>query len=159
MGKVIAIGIMLQLLFHAEEVKGKLIIDEEPTNYLLFQDYECINMPTNISFCHNGYYSRIRLPNAFDENKLSDIRKSLNMWSLILRTNCHPGMFPCIFAIHIFCDSQLYTCLCYKLLQDIFIYSEFSPKIRGSDPKAQGNIHYLEYEGIRVAKPRAPEKI
>ena len=115
MGKVIAIGIMLQLLFHAEEVKGKLIIDEEPTNYLLFQDYECINMPTNISFCHNGYYSRIRLPNAFDEYKLSNIRMSLNMWSDMLKTKCHPGMLVHISAIHIFGDSQLYTHIVYVI--------------------------------------------
>ena len=77
----------------------------------LFSEYKCINMPKNISFCHNGYYQSLRLPNSLQQDRLNEIRTSLEYWAPLIPTNCHPSM-----------NLNNLRCPKFKLLISIFSY-------------------------------------
>ena len=53
-------------------------------------EFKCANMPSNISFCHNGSYPGLRLPNYLGESNLLQIRGSLENMALL--NECHPGI-------------------------------------------------------------------
>ena len=87
----------LLIVFYELEIEGSNFLQKfNRTRSTLrlhkYEKYQCVPMPRNVSFCHNGFYSQGRLPNIMGTWDVLKIKKKLDELEPLVNTECHWGM-------------------------------------------------------------------
>ncbi len=79
----------------------------------------CINIPRNLTLCHNIGYDHMRLPNLLEHDTLSEVSQQAASWVPLLNVRCHPDTqrFLCSLFSPVCLDHPIYPCrsLCEKV--------------------------------------------
>lgn len=84
--------------------------DREPT---------CVDIPKNMTLCHNIGYSKMRLPNLVEHDTLHEVSQQSMSWIPLLNIKCHPDtqLFLCSLFSPVCLERPIYPCrsLCSKV--------------------------------------------
>jgi len=77
--------------------------DREPT---------CVDIPENMTLCHNIGYNKMRLPNLVEHDTLHEVSQQSMSWIPLLNIKCHPAtqLFLCSLFSPICLESPIYPC-------------------------------------------------
>lgn len=79
----------------------------------------CVDIPRNMSLCHNIGYSKMRLPNLLDHDTMGEVSQQAASWVPLLNINCHGDtqLFLCSLFSPVCLDRPIYPCrsLCEKV--------------------------------------------
>jgi secreted frizzled-related protein 5 len=59
--------------------------------------HKCVEIPRNLTLCHNIGYTEMRLPNLLEHDSLREVTQQASSWVPLTNVNCHP-------------DTQLFLC-------------------------------------------------
>ncbi|XP_075218985.1 secreted frizzled-related protein 5-like isoform X2 [Lycorma delicatula] len=81
----------------------------------------CVDIPKNMSLCHNIGYNKMRLPNLLDHDTMAEVSQQAVSWVPLLNVRCHPDtqLFLCSLFSPVCLDRPIYPCrsLCNKVKQ------------------------------------------
>lgn len=79
----------------------------------------CVDIPRNMTLCHEIGYKKMRLPNLLDHDTIAEISQQAVSWIPLLNVKCHPDtqLFLCSLFSPVCLDRPIYPCrsLCYKV--------------------------------------------
>ncbi|GAB6027838.1 hypothetical protein CHUAL_002064 [Chamberlinius hualienensis] len=79
----------------------------------------CVEIPKNMSLCHNIGYTKMRLPNLLDHDTLNEALQQSSSWVPLQKIECHPDtrLFLCSLFSPVCLDRPIYPCrsLCDKV--------------------------------------------
>lgn len=83
---------------------------------------KCINIPSNMSLCHNIGYEKMRLPNLLEHDNLNEVAEQAVNWNPLIGIRCHPDtqVFLCSLFSPICLERPVYPCrsLCENVRDD-----------------------------------------
>nr|XP_056702465.1 secreted frizzled-related protein 2-like [Euleptes europaea] len=73
---------------------------------------KCVAIPQEMSICHDGGYSEMRLPNLMGHTSLAEVVAKSAGWQRLMRTGCHPfaRAFLCSLFAPICLDTFIQPC-------------------------------------------------
>lgn len=81
----------------------------------------CVDIPRNMSLCHEIGYNKMRLPNLLDHDTMAEVSQQAASWVPLLNVRCHPDtqLFLCSLFSPVCLDRPIYPCrsLCEKVKQ------------------------------------------
>jgi len=84
--------------------------DKQPT---------CVDIPSNMTLCHNIGYTKMRLPNLVEHDTLHEVSQQSMSWIPLLNIKCHPDtqLFLCSLFSPVCLERPIYPCrsLCQKV--------------------------------------------
>jgi len=108
--------LLLVAVFFSRSVVGYfadwslLTRDRQPT---------CVDIPTNMTLCHNIGYTKMRLPNLVGHDTLHEVSQQSMSWIPLLNIKCHPDtqLFLCSLFSPVCLERPIYPCrsLCNKV--------------------------------------------
>jgi len=89
---------------------SQLARDKQPT---------CVDIPANMTLCHNIGYTKMRLPNLVEHDTLHEVSQQSMSWIPLLNIKCHPDtqLFLCSLFSPVCLERPIYPCrsLCQKV--------------------------------------------
>lgn len=79
----------------------------------------CMDIPKNMTLCHDIGYSKMRLPNLLDHDTMAEVSQQASSWVPLLNIKCHADtqLFLCSLFSPVCLDRPIYPCrsLCEKV--------------------------------------------
>jgi len=83
------------------------------------QQPTCVDIPANMTLCHNIGYTKMRLPNLVDHDTLHEVTQQSTSWIPLHNIKCHPDtqLFLCSLFSPVCLERPIYPCrsLCQKV--------------------------------------------
>jgi len=76
------------------------------------QQPTCVDIPDNMTLCHNIGYTKMRLPNLVEHDTLHEVSQQSMSWIPLLNIKCHPDtqLFLCSLFSPVCLESPIYPC-------------------------------------------------
>lgn len=73
---------------------------------------KCVDIPVNMTLCHNIGYHQMRLPNLLEHDTLNEMTQQARQWVPLLRIGCHDNtkMFLCSLFSPVCLDRPIWPC-------------------------------------------------
>lgn len=79
----------------------------------------CVDIPKNMSLCHNIGYNKMRLPNLLEHDTMQEVSQQASSWVPLLNIKCHEDsqLFLCSLFAPVCLERPIYPCrsLCEKV--------------------------------------------
>ncbi len=80
----------------------------------LAQDREplCVDIPRNLTLCHDIGYTKMRLPNLLDHDTMQEVSQQASSWIPLLNIKCHADtkLFLCSLFAPVCLERPIYPC-------------------------------------------------
>ncbi|CAI9600610.1 unnamed protein product [Staurois parvus] len=73
---------------------------------------QCVDIPQDLSLCHNVGYKKMRLPNLLDHETMPEVKQQASSWVPLLAKRCHRDtqLFLCSLFAPICLERPIYPC-------------------------------------------------